>query len=127
MNRNCPACGEYISLFKKVNSVRKDSSGRKAGKLGFIQLCPYCNESLTLNKHGEELLHAFAVLLPPVFIGYPSYIHKYDLGVIFSISYLTLGLGIVFILNCSKAYLKNKNRWVKLSDFLEWEQNQKDI
>jgi len=115
MDRSCPKCKKNISPFKRVKTIRKDSLERKAGELLLIHLCPFCNESITLNKDFAEYLIAQLVFLIPGFLFFVSFQSNVVLGM--KISVLLFIVGFVFFLYYSIKHLKDHKRWITLSEY----------
>lgn len=115
MNHTCPSCKNHISPFKRVKIIRQDSLGRKAGELGFIHLCPFCNESITLNKDAGEYLIAILYCVIPGFIFLVSFQNNFSVGM--KISILLFALGMVFHMFYKRKYLKNHKHWISLAEY----------
>ena len=115
MNHNCPNCKAHIKPFS-MKIARTDRQGRKAGKLDYLHICPHCEETLTRNKHRDELGLCFLVVfIPSIMVWF---------GVVLD-SMATLFFAIVVCITASsysyyhyKYRLKERPRWIQYSEYL---------
>lgn len=115
MNNLCPSCGKVIKPFS-MKLVRTDKQGRKAEELGMLHNCPHCDETLTRNKHGDELALSLAIVFLPFSIAFFGYAINKIYAIVFAIF-------IMLIISCYaflhyKYKLKEWPRWMTLSEYI---------
>lgn len=120
---SCPKCEANLKIFS-MKLVRTDKDGRKAGQLGVLHVCYKCQETLTRNKHSDELGIALSVVFMPFVIGYIGLI-------IWNFNYELSGLLVmliavlVFLIACGYSYYHYKykladwQRWITLTEYLD--------
>ena len=129
MKHSCPNCGANLKLFS-MKLVRTDKVGRKAGQLGVLHVCYNCEETLTRNKHWDELGLAISVVFMPFIIGYIGLI-IWHFG--FEVSGLIVMLIAVLVLfiACGYSYYHYKYklvdwpRWITLTEYLDNQNTEK--
>lgn len=100
-----------------MKMVRKDNQGRKAGELGYLLICPHCGETLTRNKHWDELALAMAIVFLPAFIVWVG-IAVNSMVVMFSAILISL-IACFYSLFHYRYKLKDWPRWIKFSEYIK--------
>ena len=96
--------------------ARTDKHGRKAGELGVLHICPHCEETLTRNKHWDELGLSMFIVFVPFFIGFIGF-------AIHNLTVMIIAVLLFFIASGYSCYyykyrLKDWPRWIKLSEYI---------
>ena len=97
--------------------LAKDKHGRAAGKLGLLHICPHCEETLTRNKHWDELVLSMLVVFLPAFIGIFGYASGSNILLLIALLILLTASGYGFYLY--RIRLKGWPRWITFREFQE--------
>jgi len=99
-----------------MKMVRTDKQGRKAGKLGYICICPHCGETLTRRKHQDEAVFAILIVFLPAIIVWCGFALD-SLGTII-IAVVTCVTVSIYSFFHYKYKLKNWSRWIEINEYL---------
>ena len=95
--------------------LAKDKDGRAAGKLGLLHICPHCEETLTRNKHWDELALSMLVVFLPAFIGFFGYASASKLLLL--IALLVFVAASVYAFYHYRIRLKDWPRWITFNEY----------
>ena len=95
--------------------LAKDKHGRAALKLGLLHICPNCEESLTRNKHWDELVLSILVVFLPAFIGFFGYAGGSNMRLLIALLVFVAASGYAFY--HYRVRLKDWPRWIAFSEY----------